>query len=213
MTHPSQEQLVAYLYKEVDWQDRIKLGAHIRQCRDCRNAVDKWRKTRADLDSWRVTPVTARLSRPAPVLRWAIAALVILAAGIGLGRFWAVYDLERVRAAVAPEIRNQLRSELAQIESRPDSRRVLPAAVADETRKLVADSVRKIEDERKSDLEAISSALSESDSRRLGEFLMLKKELDTVAQNTALGLSRTRGEISDLVTYIQPKAPSNPPLH
>lgn len=49
-----------------------------------------------------------------PVLKWAVAAAIVLGTGIGIGRFavLASADAERIRAAIEPAIREQLQTEL-----------------------------------------------------------------------------------------------------
>src|SRR5579872_1416260 len=115
MNHPTRDQWLAYLYREAGALERIKLAVHLRACPDCKATVEQWRNTGNELNQWRVNLAVNRTATPAPVFRRAVACIVVLTLGICLGRAWAAYDLDRVRAAFEPELRAQLRSELAQM--------------------------------------------------------------------------------------------------
>lgn len=65
MTHPTDEQWMAYLYGELDEQRDDALASHLTQCTKCCQQVDRWRQTMAALDTW-------RLSGRLPINGWRI---------------------------------------------------------------------------------------------------------------------------------------------
>jgi hypothetical protein len=110
------------LYGELDRQAKARLMEHLRGCEPCRAQVETWRFAMHALDAWRLPQAQA----PRPVLprvaRWAAAALVLVALGIGIGRLTAPVapDVEALRtaleaslkASLAPAIRDEVRQEL-----------------------------------------------------------------------------------------------------
>ena len=90
MAHPNQEEWMEYLYGEVDPQRQEELSVHLHSCQDCRSQVSQWRTAMQGLDSWVWSNGGSQRRRwfLGPV-RWAAAVLVILTAGMVLGRFTA----------------------------------------------------------------------------------------------------------------------------
>lgn len=126
MTHPAQQQWMAYLYGELDRTRRATLKAHLRDCPACRANVTAWRKAMGELDRWQVVPrdgagsPTVRFIRR--YSRWAVAALVLIGVGYSVGRFSAprpvpVEQLQAsletsLKSSLAEGIRHDLRQEL-----------------------------------------------------------------------------------------------------
>lgn len=103
------ENLVAFLYDEVDANERRSVEQHLSNCEDCREELRGFRNVRQDLLAWDVPPhesvwkpfVTAR---PQPVWRqvpaWSLAAAATLVFAIGgAGGFAARALTSRMAAA------------------------------------------------------------------------------------------------------------------
>jgi hypothetical protein len=211
MNHPTRDQWLSYLYGESGAGERLRLMAHLRVCQDCKAVIDEWQATGRDLDVWQPPLPKSHAPLAPPAFKWAAAAIIILSIGIGLGRLWAAGNVEKLRAAVEPEIRAQLRLELAQIvrDTLNETKDATLATASDRTKGLITEIRTEVEAQRKADNQAIFAALNDFDSRRIADFLQLKKELDTVAQNTAVGLSKTERQLIQLATYTQPIGNSN----
>src|SRR5829696_8130966 len=106
MKHPTPEELVSWIYGEGPKQ----LGAHVKECAECRAQVETWRGTMKTLDDL-PAPVTRRRFAPAP-LQWAAAAALFLVLGVIMGRF-AFSSEANLRATMQKEMQQQ-REMLAQ---------------------------------------------------------------------------------------------------
>jgi hypothetical protein len=186
MNHPTSEEWVPYLYGEVEKSTKRRLKQHLQTCAECRTQLLLWKRSLRRLDAWRMTSAERPTLAFAPLLKWAAAAMLLLAAGIGVGRSMSTNaNLDRVRARVEPELRQQLRQEFALIlrKELEKTASLTLATARDQARTLVADSASNLETKRLESNQAIYSALD-----RL--FLSLKKDVDTVAVYTDASLRR-----------------------
>ncbi len=204
MKHPSRETWMAYLYDELNTADRTEAGAHLAGCPECQNEVRAWRTTLSALSSWKLP---RRRTQPGVVLRplvsWAAAAVVVVSIGFGLGRASApVANVEQIRAALEPALREQLRADLAQTvraEVTQASANTLNAS-REETRQLLAGYAEQVAAQRGQDWERIGSALTALRLERLKD----RRDLETVAVNAGAGLQQTRQQLAQLADYSNP---------
>src|SRR5882672_8039898 len=116
MNHPTREEWMSYLYDELTGEQHANLAAHLAVCPDCKANIGEWRAVRKDLDTWNLPAKRARVVLTRPLIKWAAAAAIMIGFGFGVGRFAtsASADVEKLRAAIEPSIRKQLRQEFAQ---------------------------------------------------------------------------------------------------
>ncbi len=178
MNHPTREDLISYLYREVSTERRALLANHLRDCPPCAAQLNAWKTTAKGLDALplprQAEPAGKRpqigLARPA--IQWAAAVLILAGIAFGAGRLSSgIADYKRLRAAIEPELREQLRQEF---------------------------EARRAEDNRE-----IYAALEKLNGQRLADYVTLKKELDTVAVLTDAGLRNTEQELAQLANYTQ----------
>ncbi|MHC4714746.1 MAG: anti-sigma factor family protein [Planctomycetota bacterium] len=110
MTHPSKEDLISLVYGEIAGEERALIEAHLDACVQCRQHIEQWRGAMGQLDTWQLPekPGVFRV-RPAS-LRWAAAAMVLIAIGFGIG-FLArspSTDIEALYEALRPRIEASL---------------------------------------------------------------------------------------------------------
>ena len=180
MNHPTREEWVPYVCGELGAINRRRLKQHLKACPECRSEVRAWECSLRRLDSWRLPAAKPANQTLAPFLRWGVAVLVVLAAGIGIGHSMAAKNnLERARAALEPQIRQHLRQEFAAMlqQELAKSASLTLVTARDQARSIVAESAANLETRRLEENQAIYSALD-----RL--FVSLKKDVDTVALNT-----------------------------
>ena len=205
---------MSHLYDELSTEEHDRLAAHLAVCPDCETRVIEWRAARKDLDAWQLPAKRARIVRALPLIKWAAAAAIVLAAGFGVGRITsAAADAEKVRAAIEPEIRQRLHRELAQVfraELEKTASTTL-AASTEQTRQLLAEFAKMVEAKRTEDNQAINTALDRLESRRMADYVSLKKDLDTVAVLTDASLRRAQQQLVQLADYTQPANSSNSP--
>ena len=124
MNHPNTDELMGFLYDELETPRSGEVRAHIATCDECRKRVSGWRGVRGELDAWELPgrlrePVAAGFSRPflQPLLKWAVAAAVLLGGGYALARYGqeppAAVDTSQLRAQLTSEIRSEVGRELA----------------------------------------------------------------------------------------------------
>jgi anti-sigma factor RsiW len=185
MNHPKPEEWVRYIYGEAPSTTRRELAAHLSDCPQCREEIETWKRSLNRLDRWQLPKTQpAPVEWLAPFVKWAAAAAILLAAGILIGRATVPkVDMEKLRATIAPEIQRDLNREMSQ---------------------LVRQEVAK----------AASLTLTSSHrySEQVGQqvYVMLKKDVDTVAVNAAAGLRSTAQQLVELADYKEPQISGAP---
>ncbi|HAB17074.1 MAG TPA: hypothetical protein PLX89_12475 [Verrucomicrobiota bacterium] len=210
MNHPAPETLVAYVYGELPLSSVQDVEAHVRVCATCKHDVEKLRSTLAALDQDK-----ASLSLPrrrsaavawAPVVRWALAASVVLCAGFLIGRWSGTSraDLQREIAATRQELRHQFQEEIKS------------AAVATleasngENRRLLTDFMREVNAGLAADRRDVLAALDTFDRRRALDTETLRAGLLTLARHTGTGFQQTESQLSLLASYLPAESSPNP---
>ena len=149
-----------------------------------------------------------------PVFKWAAAAGIVLGLGIGIGRLTSAgTEFAKVRSAIEPESRQQLRQEFVQLlrDAMDKSASATLAASGEQTKELLSDFAVALNTKLSEDNQAIYAALDKMDSQRVADYVSLKKDLDTVAVNTDAGLLRTEQQLVQLADYTQPGSSPNSP--
>jgi len=215
MNHPTRDEWMSYLYDELTAEEHSSLAAHLVVCPDCKTCVNDWRVARKNLDAWRLPARPARVALQRPLVRWAAAAALMIGIGFGVGRFAtpATANAGKIRAAIEPEIRQQLRQEFTQLlrDELDKAASATLAASGEQTKHWVEDYAQALETKRTEDSQAIYAALNKLESQVLADVVSLKKDVDTVAWWTDAGLRRARQELVQLADYTQPADISNSP--
>jgi anti-sigma factor RsiW len=204
MTHPNDEQWMEYLYGELDEQQAEALASHLTQCAACRERVDRWRGTMADLDAWRL-PEAGRPRTARSVFRWAAAAVLLVSAGMGTGLLLARSqpDVEalagEIGAVLAPQLQqelvDQLRRDRDQVlaareqKLRDDVRAVLQKELTHYSLETLAAS-RAATDQR---LAELSRSL---DGQRMQEYGVLVRLMDRLNQQWQNDATAMRGDLT-----------------
>jgi hypothetical protein len=184
MKHPTDDEWMSYLFNELESGARTNLTGHLHGCPECKVKIHDWQAARTSLDAWRLPLRRTRSWFAQPLLKWAAAAVVMLGIGFSIGRLTsATVDIARVRAAIEPLVRRQIHQEMAQ---------------------SLGEFARTIETNRNADKRAIYAALDKLESQHAGDFISLKKDLDTVAVLTDAGLRHTEQQLVQLADYTQP---------
>jgi hypothetical protein len=182
MNHPKPEEWVAYMYGETPGTVKRELREHLNSCDQCREEIGGWQRSLKGLDTWKLPRARSRQSKLLlPMLSWAAAAAIILLLGIVIGRATSPkLDVEKLRQAIAPRIADELRSELAEV-ARDE------AAHAG----------------------AITLASSRRYTDQVGQqvYDSIKKDVDTLALNTDMGLHQTAQQLYQLADYKEPQTP------
>src|SRR3989442_7447897 len=202
MNHPTREEWMSYLYDELTTEEHSSLAAHLAVCPDCKTRVTDWRSARKNLNAWQLRPRPARVALQRLLVRWAAAAALMIGIGFGVGRFAtpATANAGRIRAAIEPEIRQQLRQEFTQLlrDELDKAASATLAASGEQTKHWVEDYAQAFEAKRAEDRQAVDAALDNMESQRFADFVSLKRDVDTVAVRTDAALRRARQELFQL---------------
>lgn len=210
---------MSYLYDEADATERARLAGHLDECANCRARVGEWKAAQQNLGDWRLGPRRPARKVALPMLaraglKWGAAAVLLVGVGFSVGRFSTSRSLDpqKLRAEIEPEIRKQLRTELAQTmqEELNKSATATLAAAGEQSRRILADYAGKIESARTKDNFVISAALDRLGSQQADDYVSLKKQLDTVAVLTDAGLRQTENQVVELAGMATPSRTKEP---
>jgi len=176
MNHPKPEEWVPYVYGETTGTVRRQLSEHLRECAHCRQEIESWQHSLKGLDAWKLPGGRQPLpSVMLPFLKWAVAAVVVLFAGVVIGRATAPrVDVEKLRATIAPQIQQQLNSQLAELAQQEAARAA-----------------------------ALSRRYTDQVAQQL--YLAVKRDVDTLAVNTDEGLRHTAQQLVQLADFQEPE--------
>jgi len=196
---------MSYLYDELNGEQHANLAAHLAVCPECKAKVADWRGLKTDLDAWQIAAKPVHVVWNRPWVRWAAAAAVMLSVGFGTGRLSmsASADPEKLRAAIEPSIREQLRTEFVQM-LRDESEKASVATLAaanDHAKELVGDFARASEQTRAEDNQAVYTALNKLDAEHVAGLASLRKDVETVAVLTDVGFRQAQRQIYQLADY------------
>ena len=171
-----------------------------------RKEIDGWKSSLGRLDAWKLPLIPKPAPVFAPFLNLAAAAALVLLVGFGIGRLTARVDVEKIRAAIEPEIRRELSQEFAGLvrEEVAKSASATLSASGQQTDQAMTLLAKALDERWTEDNRAIYAGLEKVESQSFGQFVSLKKDLDTVAQNTDAGLRDTQQELVQLADYKQP---------
>jgi anti-sigma factor RsiW len=202
MNHPDQHEWISYLYGEVDTNSRSRLRSHLAACETCRAHLEEWQRVRRRLDAWKLPLNLATRQKGwsfPQLMRWAAAAMFMITLGFALGRFSGPSP-----QAVAA-LREELHGELTQLVEAQvaESGTATLAAAREQITLAMREFVDFYQAERSADNQAISTALTRLDTVRTADFLSLRKDLETVALNSDVGLRQTRQQLVRLADYSE----------
>lgn len=157
MTHPPDEQWMAYLYHELDRPTEARLQGHLRECSRCEAEMARWRSVMSALDEWRLPEQARGPAEPgnlrAAAFRWAVAAVLLIAVGYIAARPTRGPDVEQLRAVLASDLEPVIRQS------------VLEQVNRERQSALAADSARLQEE-----LEQFKEQLTSEYRREMSEF-------------------------------------------
>ncbi|WP_040546894.1 anti-sigma factor family protein [Pedosphaera parvula] len=188
MKHPTQEQWMAYLYGESAAAEKDEMSAHLAQCADCRDKVSRWRGVMNSLDDWKL-PAAAKRPLVQPMMKWGIAAALILGLGCGLGMSRLFSKTESV------VLQQQMRREFqAELKSALDNQRV----------QLLTEATRMAEEKRAGDKQEMAAAIRRISAAQRADYNYLQREVETMAVMTETSLRQTHQELNTLANTTEP---------
>ena len=141
MVHPGHDEWMKYLYGELPPAKHEVQGRHLMECSECREQVERWRGTMGSLEGGRAAyrggrGVSLSIFR---VMRWAAAAVLILALGIFAGRYTAARpDMDKLYNDLEVSLTSSLETRLkADWNEQVQNDRMVLATIHDDFRREV----------------------------------------------------------------------------
>ncbi len=213
MNHPPRQEWISYLFEETTPVTRRQLDEHLQSCPKCAAEIAGWRRSLKKLDRWQV-PSTRPRSIPSavPLLKWGIAAALLLGAGFGLGRSFApAADLKIMRTEIEGSVKSALASDLqaALAATRNqitngfaarlnDAMAGMAEAVALDTRRHLDALIRELGNAREEDRQTLLALFDRIQKQRAADFLSLRGDLETLASMTDAEINRARQSLNQL---------------
>jgi len=192
MKHPTKEEWMSYLYDESPAESRESLRAHLKDCAACRAQIEIWQGATRQMNEWQL-PRLRKVSRSRAFARWAAAAAIATLAVIGATNILAMKrEVKQLRADVQTQVQRELNAAFVQVMEQASK------SASAEAQTLIAAVVEKLEEKRLSDQQAILTALQKLNAQRITDYAKLRKELETVALFSEVGLQHAENQISSL---------------
>jgi hypothetical protein len=210
MNHPSNEEWGLYVFGEAPPELQRKLKTHLGECEQCAADVAAMQGTLHKLDAWQIPSTPRRVHQLEPMLKFAMAAAIVLAIGVGLGRFSAPKSPDV--ALLKTELMAQVDSALAQ--NAAFSSNLLAAAeirLAQQTDLALQSFGREILETvnvaREQDRAAVQNVIDQIKRQRETDYVSLRRDLETVAAATDQGLRRAQASLLEIAANANPTQP------
>ena len=191
MKCPNRDEWVPYVLGEATPDPRKRFRAHLESCPDCGAEVAGWKRSLEKLDRWKLPAPQARMEAAQPILRLALAALVMLGLGLGLGRLLmpAGPSPARVEAAVKASLAAELFEALARVQvqsSNAIASAELRWAKASEAEmgRLAQGLIEAMDSARQEDRRTIQVLFETLQQQHEAELISVRTDLETVASLT-----------------------------
>jgi anti-sigma factor RsiW len=207
MTHPTRDEWAPYLFGEADPQTKARLASHLKGCPECAHEIAGWRRSLKRLDAWKLAPPPRAQAAAGPpaLLKWAVAAALVLGLGFGWGR-WSAFSAPQARRVLEAQWQRQLQAAQKQFDtSLAQARQELLRAAAAQSQEALAQLAETLEAERAEDQRALGVMYDALQRQHSIDFVALRKDLETVASRTDEEIRRARFQLYQLsAAAIQP---------
>jgi hypothetical protein len=193
MNHPNSEEWALFVSEKMPSQESRALSDHLRDCAVCTAEVAALQRSRQRLIEWQF-PEPERMPGywAAPMIKWGIAAAVVLGVGFGLGRFSPASgrDMARMRAEIEASARALLAEDLRQAlgEAQEQSKEALKSMEArlgetsdEQMTRVVRNVVAAVTSVREEDRAATRALIEEVRRQHETEIRRVRADLETVA--------------------------------
>lgn len=184
MKHPSREEMMSYLYDELESEPRRALERHCEACAPCRAHLAEWRSTTRQLDAYAVAPSRSTQLKPQ---RWTRPALAAAAAAVWLFAGFALGRTSGVSRAELESAKQDVEAKALAV-GRTEAQRQLQQFAAEVGKRL--DTLQAQQD---------------------NDYASLRKELETVAVLTEAGFQQTANRLVALADASASAPPNSTP--
>lgn len=204
MNHPKREEWIPLLFGEADAGAKQRLETHLASCAECAQEVNAWRRTVGRLDAWKLPKAQPRSkSFSLQPVTWAAAAAIVIGAFVA-GRFSAPQiDGQKLRAELKSELSAEIQEGFARMSS--DSAKALSnlefrlaSATAQNSKETAEEFVEIINGLRREDREATQALFAKLEKQYTTDFVLLRRDLETLASTTDEEIESARLRLSQL---------------
>ena len=136
-----------------------------------------------------------------PLLKWGVAAALVLGAGVGLGRWSApAVNLNKLQTRIEASVKSSLAVEL-QRQLNADLERALAGLVeasAAETQRQLGEFIQAFNRAREEDRQITFAWIEKNQKQHAADYLSLRTDLETVASLTEEEIRRARQSLNQL---------------
>src|SRR6266581_467785 len=234
MNHPSPDDLLLYLDGEASTELTDRVRQHLNLCSHCRIEMEGWKRSVQRLRNLPfraadagVAQLRYRSNRMFQIARWAVAAALVLFCGVGIGRLSAPSEA-RMKAAVADELRGQLRQQLGkdllialaaepsgavddfQKHLRTDVQNAL-ANNGGNSLSTVSLALKQEKEQRETDRAYLVTLINRIREQQAADYLALRRDLETAASVADNDLEQNRERIALLTQTLFAQADHKSP--
>ena len=199
MKHPTREAWVPFLYGETDPATTKEMAEHLKGCSACAAELADWRRSLRRLDHWKVPALPTPRTAAAPMLlKWAVAAALVLGLGFGWGR-WSAPSAGQIQRELNAQWQRQFQAlqDTVQQAAAQIRREVLQAS-ATQTRDTLGQWTETMRAEQAEDLRALRVMYDTFQRQHTRDFIGLRKDLETVATRADEEIRRARRQFIEL---------------
>jgi hypothetical protein len=195
MKHPNRDEWVPYVFGEARAGEAKRLRAHLESCAECAAEVTAWRRSLQTLDKWKLPEPVRSRAIIAPAFRWAMAAAIILAAGIAIGRVTAP-DTEKMQEQVAASVKAMLAHQLQQTAGETEAR--LASASEEHANELWNAFSEQLAAAREEDRRAMLALSEQYRLEQEERYVNLRRDLETLASQADLEIRQANFKLTQL---------------
>ena len=178
MKHPNRDEWVPFVFGEARAGEAKRLRAHLESCPECAAEVTAWRRSLQTLDKWELPEPVRSRALIAPAFRWAMAAALVLAAGIAIGRVTAP-DTEKMQEQVVASVKAMLAHQLQQAAGETEAR--LTGASEERANELWDAFSERLAAAREEDRRAMLTLSEQYRLEQEERYVNLRRDLETLA--------------------------------
>lgn len=195
MKHPNRDEWVPYVFGEARAGEAKRLRAHLESCAECAAEVTAWRRSLQTLDKWELPEPVRSRAVVAPVFRWAMAAAIMLAAGIAIGRVTAP-DSKKMQEQVVASAKAVLAQQLQQTVSESEAR--LGHASEEHAQELWDAFSERLANAREEDRQAMLTLSEQYRLEQEERYVNLRRDLETLALQADLEIRQANFKLTQL---------------
>jgi hypothetical protein len=200
MKHPNQEEWVPYVFGEARPDEARRLRAHLETCAECATEVTAWQRSLHALNKWEVPAAARSRAIVAPAFRWAIAAAIVLAAGIAIGRV-TTPNAKAMRAEIERSVKAAVAQQLPQTVAESEVR--VAAASQQENAELWRMFSETLAAAREEDHQATVGLFEAYQRQEEIRYVNLRRDLETLASLADQEIRQANFKLTQLVGNAQ----------